>query len=187
MLVLLIAGVAGTFQARADVFVFQWLDNNDAVGLRGVTYQNGVVIQDVNVGAESYAFSYGLWNGGTLDSSFDVSFNIYDPDGVTLSDTWHIFGTQGDTSFGTPFVSDTETTSVSSLSNAVSLVETGDLQTVFNFTARGGQDSYTLQFVSDVDTVPEPGSILLLGTVISLTYLSIKRRRGRRYTQPTLS
>ena len=178
---LVLVGLVGsTAPARASSFVFQWIDTDDAVGLRGVTYQDGVVIQDVNVGPEDYFLFYGLWPDGisnTLTSSFDLRFNIYDADGVTLSDTWEIQGNQGDSRFFTPFHSDTEGVPLAPLPDATSLIETGGFQTVFEFDV-SNDDHYTLQFVSDEErVVPEPATLLLFGTSLGMGAL---RRRLKR-------
>ena len=120
-MLLAFAMIAGN--ARADLFLFQWLDDEPA--LTGNTYQNGVLIQSVVVGDESYSDGYGLWNGATLLNDVNVNVNIYETDGVTLSDTWQLTGTAGAGFLNIPFNSDVDGSSLTPLPNAISLIETG--------------------------------------------------------------
>jgi hypothetical protein len=57
---------------------------------------------------ESITHTYTLWKGAALNGSFNVSYNIYDQDGVTLSDTLNLSGNAGDTFLTVSFISDTE-------------------------------------------------------------------------------
>lgn len=164
----------GASAASASEFLFQWDDSVEG-HLFGITYKDGVVIQNVDVGAEAYSGTYGLWDSATLASSFDVAFNIFDPDGV-LSDTWHIFGTEGASRFDVPFYSDIEGQTLLPLPNAFSITENGQFQTVYDFTANNG-DHYSLQFRSDVESVPEPGTWALMIGGFGLVGMMARRRK----------
>jgi hypothetical protein len=63
----------------ASSFLFQWDDTEQ--GLWGNTYQDGVLIQSVLVGLETYANGYGLWNNATMLADFRVAVNIWEPGG----------------------------------------------------------------------------------------------------------
>ena len=160
----------------ANSFVFQWDDLGDSI--HGITYENGVVIQDANIGGESYGGSYGLgWDPSSfLASDVDVAFNIYGA-GEGLSDTWHIFGNAGDAVIQIPFNSDVEGQTLTPLVNAISLKETGQFQTVLQFTLTNGDD-YTWQFRSDVESgVPEPATWALMLGGFGLAGVALRRRR----------
>jgi hypothetical protein len=107
---------------------------------------------------ESITGPYTLWNGATLNSSFNVSYNIYDQDGVTLSDTLNLSGNAGDTFLTVSFISDTEIGLLVPLPGGRYIVEDGSLQGALDFTATepsGAPDAYHWSFSSDVD-VPGP-------------------------------
>ena len=150
---------ASASAASASEFLFQW-DDSEPV-LTGNTYQDGVLIQSSAVGDESYTGGYGLWNGGTLAGDVDVAVNIYDAPGGALSDTWHLFGTRGEFVVRIPFFSNSDVAGgpvLAPLANAFTLVETGDWQTVTEFTLASG-DHYTWQFRSEAGGgVPEPAT-----------------------------
>jgi hypothetical protein len=162
--------------ASASEFIFQWDDSSEG-HLYGITFQDGVEIQNVDVGGESYNSSYGMWNGATLVNDFDVAFNIFDLDG--LSDTYHIFGFAGSGTFNPHFNSDVDGGSpLTPLANAVSITETGNFQTVYDFTVSNG-DHYTLQFRSDVEAgVPEPASWALMIGGFGLIGAAMRRRNA---------
>lgn len=165
--------------AHASLFVFQWDDGEPS--LTGNTYQDGELIQSVVVGNESYNGGYGLWNNAVLSSGFNQRINIYDADRKTLSDTWSLDGFQGDSSFNMSFLSDMENIPLQPLIEpTLSLVETGDWQTVLEFDAfspTGAPDHYVLQFRSDAE-VPEPGSLALLGVAL-LALVGVRRKFGQ--------
>ncbi len=163
-------GAAATGAHAADVFLFQW--DETASGLLGNTYEDGKLVQSVNVGPESYGGGYILtWNvGAALASDVNVSVNILDADG-SLSDTWQLFGKGGDTSISIPFISD-----ATQRLDAFSLKETGGFQTVAHFVLNNGDD-FTWQFRS-ADGVPEPAGWALM--VLGIGGLGLALRAGRK-------
>jgi hypothetical protein len=168
---LLIGGIGLASPAAAqNNYLFQWNDTIEG-HLWADTFKNGVLIQHTDVGPEDYNGNYILW-AGTIVNDFDVSFNIYDSDG--LSDTWHLFATAGDTFFGTPFHSDTEGSSLTPLPNGIKLWETGGWQTVGSFTVSNG-DTYTLRFASDA---PEPASWALMLSGFGAIGAALRRKRA---------
>ena len=124
---------------------------------------------------ESYNGSYGLqWNAGAaLASNVDIGVNILESDG-TLSDTWRLFGSTGDTRINIPFFSDIEGQTLTPPLSATSIFETGNWQTVANFTLNNG-DTFTWQFRSDV---PEPAAWALM--VVGFAGLGVALRSRRR-------
>lgn len=163
----------GAGAASASEYLFQWDDSVEG-HLLGITFQDGMEIQNVDVGPENYDGSYGLWAGNIL-SSFDVAFNIFERGGA-LSDTWRIFATDGASSFATPFHSDVDGQLLIPLANAKSIVETGHYQTVYDFSVSNG-DHYTLQFRSDVGGVPEPAAWALMVGGFGLAGAMVRRRK----------
>jgi hypothetical protein len=162
----------GASAASASEYLFRFDDTVEGA-LRGMTYQDGNVIQDVVVGAEAYNGTYGLW-AGTLVGNFDVAFNIFAPNGE-LSDTWRIFGSEGSRSFDMPFHSDVDGgTPLELLTNGVAIIETGGFQTVYDFTVSNG-DHYTLQFASDA--IPEPASWALMIGGFGMVGAMMRRRK----------
>ena len=123
------------------------------------TYKDGVLIQDTAFPGETALTPYFLWNGPgpILNADFNVSFNIYDRDKVTLSDTLNLSGTQGNDFFDISFISDAEIGLLIPLLPAKSIPENGSLQDAFSFTASNG-DQYNISFSSDADP-PVPGPI----------------------------
>ena len=172
-------GAAST-AAHANNFLVQ-LDDSTGT-LYGLTYEDGRLIQNVSIGADSYSGGYYLgWNlDAFLDSDVDVSVNIYDPNG-TLSDTWHLFGGAGDGSLSIPFYSDLNDLPPTVLTGATRLVETGDWQTVAQTSLTNG-DNFTWQFRSGLDGtvspgVPEPAGWALMLVGLGGLGASLRMRR----------
>jgi hypothetical protein len=120
----------------------------------------------------------------TLSANTNNAYNIYEPDGVTLSDTFHSTGTQGGSSVTSTFLSDTESSLGSPLTpliNGTSLIETGDWQTVLTVSlldsSGAATSSLTVQFRSDVET-PLPAALPLFATGLgTLGLLGWRRKR----------
>ena len=122
------------FGASANVFDVQIIDTVEGT-VYGDTYDNGQLRQSAPFPGETLLSGYNVWDNGTLNSSFNVSFNIYDQDGVTLSDTLNLSGTQGDTFFNISFISDAEIGLLQPLPGGIFIMEDGSLQPVLSFSA----------------------------------------------------
>jgi hypothetical protein len=164
--------LANTEQVNAgDIYLIQMDDGETGVTLN--TYKNGDLIATVAGGAETYDQPYILFRKAgeagppNLVVDVNVRANIFDPDGTTVSETWIIQGTAGTHSLNIPFTSDTEGQTLAALANpTVTLIENGDFQTVEVITVDNG-DTYTFQFRSDLESVPEPATLTLLGIGIA--------------------
>jgi hypothetical protein len=146
--------------SQASIYLNKFDDLGDNLIIN--IYQDGTLIQNVTLPGESYTGDYYLFDG-VLSQNLNVSLNIYDSDGFTLSDTWHLFGSAGSQSFSIPFLSDVEGgPALQPLSGAQTIIETGDWQTAATFSVSNG-DTYIWQFRSDVEatTVPEPTTLTL--------------------------
>jgi len=105
------------------------------------------------------------FGGYTNPSAINMTFNIYDQDGVTLSDTLAITGAAGSNEIDSTFVSDTEGVLLVPLPGGSTIIENGSMQTAATIPLTGGSN-FVVSFQSDIDpsTVPEPSSLLLLST-----------------------
>jgi hypothetical protein len=134
----------------------------------------------VPIVGESFFGTFGL-GSGTLPFGANVALNIYDADGVTLSDTLSITPNirEPTTLLDLAFFSDIEGgPALIPLTGAQMIIETGDWQTVLSFLS-STDDSYTFQFRSDAET-PLPGAIWLFGTVLAAAGGVGKWRRSRK-------
>ncbi len=165
--------LASASAASAADYLFQW-DYTSPLNLHGLTYENGLLIQDVAVGAQ-YTSSYGMWNGAILLSSFSVGFNIEDGLGNLLH-TYAISGNAGDNAFNVPFLS-SEVAALTALAGGTTVIANGGFQTVYSFSTAA--DNYTLQFRTDLaGTVPEPASWALMIAGFGLVGAAMRRRHA---------
>ena len=154
-----LGGVATAAHA-ASALVVQLDDQTDT--LFGLTYKDGVLVQNLNLGSESFAGPYAMtWDpNGVLLADVNVSVNIFEPAG-RISDVMQLTGAAGSDMMQVMFTSDTEGGPIiDPLPGAISIVENGKFQTVTQFTLSNG-DAYTWQFRSDLD-VPEPAAWTLM-------------------------
>jgi len=156
--------LAGLVPANAD-FIVTFLDNSESVqndfgggSLSPCTVEFGNEI----CGVDTDGFS-------PITSDVNMFVNIFDRDGVTLSDTLSIVGVRGTSKLDAEFRSDVEGMPIIPLAGGIAMIEDGSVQTAATVTDAGFNYIYRVQ--SDVDVVPEPSpflplGILLLGTVL---------------------
>lgn len=167
----LLAGSGLAFSAPSNaaelLFIWDYAPGN----LHGITYQDGILIQDVNVGNE-YSGNYGLWNGQTILADFAAAFNIVDGSNNLLA-TYAPSGTTGSNLFAVPFL----TSSASYLVGGTDVVANGGYQTVYQFSTE--DDDYTLQFriQGAVGGVPEPTTWAMMVGGLALVGASMRRRK----------
>jgi hypothetical protein len=107
----------------------------------------------------------------------NLSFNIYDQDGVTLSDTLSITNSPCTDCITTVFQSDVEGTALVPFRGGTKIIEDGTLQTAATIPLPGaGMGNFVVKFQSDVAEVPEPSSITLLILVLVGVAVTAKQR-----------
>jgi hypothetical protein len=155
---------------RADTTLI-FLDSTDTVQYtrNGVLQSNGPGCP----GAENFACIVND-NGASPTSDVDLSFNIFEQDGVTLSDTLQIIGRVG-LGVSSVFTSDTEGSTLPALAGGTSITENGDIQQAGTVPIVGG--SYIIEFQSDRAEVPEPRLNVLLTLIVLGITLAAKRRK----------
>ena len=193
---LILTGVAAIVLAltpmRADASAFSLRIDDLTDKIVVLFFEGNQQFDSFDVGGESLVYDQDI-NGDpgsgitrALTSDVDIRANIYEADGVTLSDTFKIFGEVGDSFFHLEFFSDVNQVPPTPLVNpTLVIVENGLFQFVGVITAdvfqngdRDGQDTIDFQFRSDVEAVPEPASMLLMGS--GLAALAARRRRNRK-------
>jgi hypothetical protein len=187
-----IAGVMSLFASQASAansWLIQMDDSTD--DLRTYVYENGSLYQPVGdcmtvSSNENCSQSAGFAIGPSdHPASIYVRYNLYEPDGVTLSDygvASAFFVSDGSLQdFQLSLNSDDTTGSFSGSPANVNLIETGDWQTVAtaNVTNVDGTviDTITYQVRSDLDAVPEPLTLSVFGA--GLAGCAALRRRKR--------
>lgn len=176
-----IAIAAASAAHAADDFLIQLDDTAPSGVVVGNTYQNGVLIQSVPFSGDGIVSPYGLWNGATLNATFDNQFNYYDPDGTTLSDTIEVYGTAGDTFFNIVFKSSDFGGGISALADGGHFIEDGTFQpAVYPGTVSNG-DFYNIQmasFDSHDGGVPEPATWAMMLMGFFGLGATLRRRQG---------
>jgi len=169
---------------RADLVV-QFLDTTDAVTIN-IPNEPGVINPTCSL-PESCTDESGF--PGFSSPGINLSFNIFDPDGVTLSDTLNIASPAGDEFITSIFNSDTEGTPLAPLAGGTSLIETGALQTAATIPITGTRfGNFIIQFQSDVESpVPEPSALPVLFSVLAIVLVARKRRFAQRPQSPLLN
>lgn len=174
----LLAGAAlcaalATSPANAAELLFKW--QWDGTSLRAITTQDGIVIQNSNVGTQ-YTSGYGLWNGQNLTNSFSAAFNFYDVSNALVF-TYAPSGTAGSSIFNIPILNAVNGP-LTPLAGGTSLTASSTVQNLLTFKA--GADNYTLQFqslVGPVAAVPEPATWAMMLAGFGMIGFSLRRRR----------
>lgn len=149
--------------ANAALIEFLWDYNSPS--LTGITTQDGIEIQNVNVGSE-YTGNFGLFNSEVLVADTNFAFNIFSGTGDLLH-TWEISGVAGGSSLAWPFLN-SELGPLTPLLGATDFVADGSIQTVGSFST--ANDEYILKFRTNIsaEAVPVPPTIALfaLGVLV---------------------
>ena len=154
--------------AGAATILYQLDDSTDAI--RGTAYNNGILKYDAPTCCDMIT---GTWflsqaaSGGNLTSDVDIKWNIYDPDGVTLSDTLSIVGKAGTNGLQIDFISDewVGVPALAVLPGGQFVIETGTWQTALDAIALSNGDTFTFQFRSS--ETPLPAAVWLFGSVLA--------------------
>ena len=151
---------------HANDYIITFLDSTDTVKLE----INGTGPFSCQTTSPEFCPNTDAFPPLTLTSPLpSFSFNIYDPDAVTLSDTLKITtflsAAGGGVNISSMFQSDIEGGAVlTPLAGGTNIIENGLVQTAATIPL-GGQfagTNYIVRFQSDVEPVPEPGSLGLL-------------------------
>ena len=148
----------------------QWGLNN----LTGLSCPSSSIPEYCSIGS-------GFGGSTTFSSAVNLYFNIYEPDGLTLSDTLQVNAAAGSNSITSTFQSDVDGVPLTPLAGATSIVEDGTVQTATSV-ALGGSflgDEYVVRFQSDINesAVPEPRLIALLSLAALGMVFAARRRK----------
>lgn len=169
------AMLACSGSANAAEMVFLWDYDSPTQTLRGITSQDGTVVQNVAVGAQ-YTGGYTLFNSESLTTNLNLAFNIFDGGGNLLH-TWAVTGSAGNTFFNTPFLNG-ELAALTPLAGGTAFIANGSIQTVGGFAA--GRDNYTLQFRTNAildGAVPEPATWAMMLIGFGAIGAAVRRQR----------
>jgi hypothetical protein len=172
--------------SAANSWLIQIDDSTD--NLQAYVYENGSLILTNNcntVSSNENCSLSGYFQIAPADqpANFSTAFNLYEPDGVTLSDygTAQAYTIGSYQFFGLSLYSDDATGSLSGSPLNVNLIETGDWQTITTADVTNVDstviDTITYQVRSDLDAVPEPLTLSVFGA--GLAGCAALRRRKR--------
>jgi hypothetical protein len=164
--------------AQATTYVIQFDDSTD--NLVENVFADNVLTQTI-LGGESLSSRFDLFHGASLTAAVSIGVNVFEANGVTLSDTFSISGPNGagfvnlnissDVEGGPPLTALTGT-------GVTSMPEPTSFFTVLGPITVSNGDTYTWQFRSDVDAVPLPGALPLFATGLAgLGLLGWRRKK----------
>lgn len=174
-LVLFLGGV-GLPSAHASSFVIRVDDLSESITVELLA--NGSVAL-TRPCAESCGIDLSFTGSITIVSATDFRANIFDPGTDLLSDTYSVSAAAGSQSFIINFRSDVEGgIPLVPLTgpNVQTIIENGLYQSIGIATLSDGS-TVDFQFRSDVEPVPEPSTLLLMGSGAAILALR-KRSRG---------
>ena len=161
--------------AQASVIIAQLIDENP--GIRGLTYEDGALIQDMYLGDEFYSERFSgfvLLGTSTLKDNIDQLINIYDLSGKNLIATLAFGGNLGTNFVHTSYYSSAPGVVLSPLPfSTLMLSANGTFQTVLDFIADNG-DQYIFQYKSTTSEIPEPTTLPIFFS--GLLWLIIRQR-----------
>jgi hypothetical protein len=201
LLVVLLAGLCAA-TARADIVPFTWnttggwTGNETDLGFVGVANKSGSSALDgtlngIDLGKLTIADN---WNSsGPMSGNFTLTVIFAVPGGVTGDNTYSAsyIGTYVKHSGGTPGT-DTATISFSETSNDFAFTEMNGMTGAGSFTLALAESVFSINSSNDLsDTiygkitnaqfagaVPEPGSIVLFGTMLSGVCLFLRKKKA---------